>query len=303
MKRILIVYYTQTGQLKRIVDSVVEPMDSDEGYTIDYFKIEPKEDYPFPWSDDEFYDVMPESVNGITTPIHNLDSLKDEYDLVILSYQVWFLSPSIPFWSFLESNESKKLLAGKNVVTVLGVRNMWVNAHRRVNNYLNNIGAHHVGNIVLADPNPNLVSVLTVLQYMTKGIKKPYSLLPPFGGRDNKITSSSQYGSFIKYAIANDDYSDLQEKIVREKGVFIKFSLVVTELTASKIFGKWANFVLAKGNAKDVNRRSRLNAYKVYLLVLIFVVSPISSFIFTILGVLFYPISNSWIRSISLLKK
>jgi len=303
MKRVLIVYYTQTGQLKSITDSIFKSIKSDENYSIDYLKIEPINNYPFPWSDDEFYDVMPESVLGITIPLKKIELLRDDYDLVVLSYQVWYLSPSIPFWSLLQDSKIKELLRGKNVITILGVRNMWVNAHKRVCNYLDKVGAHHVGNIVLSDTSPNLVSVLTVLQYMTKGIKKPYKIFPPFGVRENVISSSTQYGKFIKESIENNNFSKLQKQIVENKGVFIKFSLTVTELVASSIFGKWANFVLVKGKPKDPNRKVRLSFYKVYLLVLIFVVSPISSFIFATIGILFYPISNAWIKKISLLKR
>lgn len=303
MKRILVVYYTQTGQLKSIVDSVLQSTKSDSNYSIDYLRIEPTNDYPFPWSDDEFYDVMPESVLGITTPLNSIDLIRDDYDLVVLSYQVWYLSPSIPFWSLLQDSGMKKMLFGKNVVTILGVRNMWVNAHKRVHNYLNMVGAQHVGNIVLADSSPNLVSVLTVLQYMTKGIKKPYKFFPAFGVSAHKISASSELGVYLKKSIDNNDFSNLQENIVRGKGVFIRFSLVVTELAASKIFGKWARFVLAKGNAKDPKRKTRLVFYKVYLLILIFLVSPITSLVFATLGFLLYPISNKWLKRISLLKR
>lgn len=302
MKNILLVYYTQTGQLKRLADSVLKHLAADEHYNIDYFKIEPKADFPFPWTDSEFYDVMPESVKGIPVPINSFNIKDKNYDLVVLAYQVWFLSPSIPFWSLLEDDNFKNFLNGKNVITILGIRNMWVNAHNRVHRKLKELNSNHIGNIVYADPNNNLVSALTVLKYLTTGKKKPFKILPPFGILDKDIDEAQKFGKLIKDAIENEELESLQGKIYQNKGVFIKFTLTISELAAGKIFNKWANFILAKGKAKDPARKTRLSIYKVYLLILIFAISPISSLIFFIISILFNPFTSKMLKRIALLE-
>jgi len=301
MKRILVVYYTQTGQLKSLIDSILKDIDDDSGYQLDYYEIKPVQAYPFPWTYDEFFDVMPESVLGIPTPIESFD-IKDDYDLVVLGYQPWFLSPSIPFWSLLEERGFQSFIKGKNVLTVVGIRNMWVNAHKLVHEKLKKLGTNYIGNIVLADPNTNLVSVLTVAKYMMTGRKKPYKALPAYGILDSDISEAKKYGILIKESISKDSFDELQPKIFKEGGVFSNFPLTVTELSAGRIFSVWARFVLKKGPSKDLKRRLRLRIYKVYLLSLLFIVSPFTSLLFFIFHLLFYPLTRKFLKKIALLK-
>lgn len=131
MKRVLVVYYTQSGQLKEIIDSVLSPLTE---VTIGFLPIDTAEPFPFPWTDEAFFGAFPESYLQIPQPLKPFELVHTDYDLVILGYQVWYLSPSIPFNSFLQSEAGKQLLQGKPVITVSGTRNMWVMAHQKVKN-------------------------------------------------------------------------------------------------------------------------------------------------------------------------
>ena len=97
MKRVLVVYYTQSGQLKEIIDSVLSPFTE---VTIDFLPIDTATPFPFPWTDDTFFDAFPESYLQIPQPLQPFNLPHTDYDLVILGYQVWYLSPSIPLRSF-----------------------------------------------------------------------------------------------------------------------------------------------------------------------------------------------------------
>ena len=61
MKNVLVVYYSQSGQLAEIVQNLVKPMQASEGVTVDFYKIEMIEDFPFPWTNDTFFGAFPES--------------------------------------------------------------------------------------------------------------------------------------------------------------------------------------------------------------------------------------------------
>lgn len=61
MKKTLVIYYSQTGQLKEISDNLLLPFKEEEGYEVDYYAIQPEKDYPFPWNGEEFYNAFPES--------------------------------------------------------------------------------------------------------------------------------------------------------------------------------------------------------------------------------------------------
>lgn len=303
MKHILVVYYSQSGQLTRITDSILKDLVKDSNYQIDYEEIKPVEPYVFPWKKAQFYDVMPESVKGIVCELKpsNIDYSKD-YDLVILAYQVWYLSPSIPFWSFLKTKENQSFLKDKKVLTVLGVRNMWVNAYRKVNKELIASGADQVGNVVLADKNNNLLGVILVVRFVLSGKFKPFKYLPRYGVTESDILNARSIGNFIKSSFIENNFSKLQKQIVENKSVFLRFPIRQVELTGSKIFVKWANFILKKGGAGDPKRRLRVLLFKNYLLVLIFTLSPFVILIYTLIGIFFYPFVQKSLRKTALMK-
>ena len=61
-KNILVTYYTQTGQLEEIVKNITKPFrENQEEFTVTYYQIKPKSDFPFPWPSDVFFDTFPES--------------------------------------------------------------------------------------------------------------------------------------------------------------------------------------------------------------------------------------------------
>ena len=80
---------------------------------------------------------MPESVMGIPCELEPLSvNGQEDFDLIIVAWQPWFLSPSIPIHAFFQHETAKKLLAGKPVVTIIGSRNMWVMAQERIKMYI-----------------------------------------------------------------------------------------------------------------------------------------------------------------------
>ena len=213
MKRILVVYYTQSGQLKEIIDSVLSPLTE---VTIDFLPIDTATPFPFPWTDDTFFDAFPESYLQIPQPLQPFNLPHTDYDLVILGYQVWYLSPSIPFNSFLQHPEAKKLLSGKPVITISGTRNMWVMAHQKVKKLLTDCGTHLVGNIALTDRHHNHISVITIVQWLFSGDKnKRYlGVFPKAGVADKDIQGASVYGTLIAQHLQKGNYNGLQQEIV-----------------------------------------------------------------------------------------
>jgi hypothetical protein len=151
MKKILVIYYTQTGQLKQILDSMIHPLFVDSGFSIDYLEIKPAVAFPFPWTRSEFLSVFPESVLEIPIRLKPLD-VDDHarHDLIILAFQPWYLSPSLPITSFLRSPEAEKILKGADVLTVIGSRNMWQRSYECVKERLETLGGRLRGNISLA---------------------------------------------------------------------------------------------------------------------------------------------------------
>ena len=272
--KILVVYYTQTGQLKRIIDTVLAPLQ--DKATIVYEEIKPLQPFAFPWNKQVFFDTMPETVLGRPRGIEPLKiNPEEDFDLVVLAYQPWFLSPSQPTAAFLQSDAGKRLLKGKPVVTLMGCRNMWLNAQEKVKGYLQQAGARLVGNIVLVDTSPNLVALLTVLRWQFKGQKEATKWLPAAGVQEQDIIASSRFAAPLAKALETRHWDALHPELVALKSVDLKPNLILLEQRGISAFGFWARFISAKGGPGAPERKGRLAMYRFLLITGIFVLSPI----------------------------
>jgi hypothetical protein len=289
MKKILIIYFTQTGQLKQIIDSVTEPLKSD--CRLFFEELKPVPAFPFPWTGMSFFQAFPESVREIPCKLEPFQNdLTADYDLVILAYTVWYLSPSIPISTFLQSEEAKRLLKGKPVITVSGVRNMWIMAQERVKAMIAEAGGRLVGNIVMADPAGNLTSVITIVRWMTSGKKDPFRWMgmnfPAAGVTEGETGRGGELGEIIKYYLLSNNYEELQIKLVQKGAVKVDPVLYNIEKRGKMMFGIWSKMILKKGAYNDPARVGRLKGFKYYLFTVIYLVSPFVSGLFRLIFLL-----------------
>jgi hypothetical protein len=286
MKKVLIIYYTQTGQLREIVDSITRPLQN--GCQLFFEELKPVSSYPFPWAGMSFFQAFPESVREIPCQLEPFQNdMNDDYDLIIFAYQVWYLSPSIPATSFLQSEAAKKLFKDKPVITVLGVRNMWIMAQDRVKAMINDAGGRLVGNIVMTDPAGNLTSVITIVRWMMKGEKQPFRWMgrnfPAAGVPVEEIRRGGDYGEIIKYYLLSGNSGNLQEKLVKAGAVKVDPVLYNIEKRGKMMFGIWAKMILKKGNYNDPAREGRLRGFKYYLFAVIYLISPFVAGLFKLI--------------------
>lgn len=269
-KKVLIIYYSQTGQLKDIVSQFSAPF-IEKGIKLDIESINLTEPYSFPWTSKRFFDVMPESVLGISKSVESFKSTESFYDLIIFAYQPWFLSPSIPANSLFKHPDFIKIINGKNVVTLIGSRNMWISAQEKVKLLLKEAGANLVGNIVLIDKHTNLASAVSILHWMLNGKKDKFlGVFPTPGISALDINQSKDFGEIVSSRVLNNDYLNLQNELVEKGAVDVKSNLMFIEPRASKLFAIWANIIIKKRN-----RSLWLTLFKYYLVFALFIVSPI----------------------------
>lgn len=282
MKKALVLYYSQTGQALDIIQSISRSMRS--GFQFTFEEIKPKTPFPFPWEGMSFYQAFPESVKEIPCELEqfNFDP-SEKYDLIILAFQVWYLSPSIPISSFLQSSEAIQLIKNKPVLTVQGVRNMWIMSQERIKKRINDMGGNLVGNIVLVDKNPNLVSVVTIVRWMLKGERHGAGfygkLFPRAGVTEKDIQSSGKFGKIILDAFNNNDLEGLQDKLIDQGAVKINPVLLSIEKRGFMMFKVWSKFILKKGGYGSKEREGRLKLFKYYLFAVIYLLSPIGSIV------------------------
>ena len=286
MKRILVIYYTQSGQLKEIADNFVAPFQK-QGIPVDFYEIQMETPYPFPWTNESFFGAFPESFLELPQPIKAMppDIETQEYDLVVLAYQVWYLSPSIPVTSFLKSEQARVLLEGKPVVTLSGTRNMWIKAQEKVRNMLVKKGARIVANIALTDRHYNHISVLTIVHWLFTGKKDKYLGIFPLPGVSQKdITNATQYGELVLNHSQKGEYQQsLQKEIVAQGGVQVKPFLLSAEKKANRLFGIWARAIY-----QSPRRKFLLKCFHTYLYFAIWILMPIVWLFYWLTYPLFY---------------
>lgn len=278
MKNVLVIYYSQSGQLLGIAKNITKKLELSNDVNLNFYEIKLKNDFPFPWNKKDFYNAFPESFLQIPSELENLDNplLNKKYDLIILAYQVWYLSPSIPINSFLKSNEANALLVNTPIITVIGCRNMWMMAQEKIKKELLKHKAKLVGNIALVDRHINHISVITIVHWMFTGVKKRYlGIFPKPGVSDKDIVDSVKFGEVILQAVNNNNFTDLQENLLLKGAVKIKPFLLTVDKRANVIFSKWANLIYKKEKTKDSNRQIWIKMFSFYLNFAIWFVAPI----------------------------
>src|SRR5580704_8847094 len=216
-KKVLAIYYSQTGQLGEIVDNFTSPLVK-QGFTVEKLLIQPKNPYPFPWTGKSFFAQIPDCVLGVPTELGPFSLKESSYDLIVLGYQAWFLSPSIPANSILNHPQMQQVLKGAPVITMTGARNMWISAMERVKGILKIKEARLVGNIALVDRHANFVSFVTILYWMFTGKKDRYlNIFPKPGVADQDITNTKAYGETVLEHLEQNNWDNLQTELVRQK--------------------------------------------------------------------------------------
>ena len=288
MAKVLVVTYSQSGQLDEIVSNVVSSLADRVELVVEQLK--PIPDFPFPWKGIDFYDAMPESVEMIPSALAPFKfNPDDHFDLIIMGYPVWFLSPPIPITTFLKSKEVAKVMKNTPVVTVIGSRNMWVNAQEDIKRMIADNGGKLVGNISLRDRHNNLASVITIIYWMGTGKKDRYlRIFPKPGVSDKDIEDAKRFGKPILDAITTKNFNQLQDKLIALNAVELDPNVVSTENKGKKIFKLWSAFILKKGASGNPSRFNRLLMFKYYLLFVIFIVSPFVSLVFYLTYPIFY---------------
>ncbi|OXA81536.1 hypothetical protein [Flavobacterium columnare] len=273
MKKILIVHFSQSGQLTQIIKNITAPLIGNQDVEVNYYDVAIEKEFPFPWDKASFFDAFPESFLQIPYPLKDSQNaiLHQKYDLVILAYQVWYLSPSIPINSFLKSDEAKKILKNTPVVTVIGARNMWGLAQEKVKKQLQDLGAILKGNIALVDRNNNYISVITIVQWMFSGKKEKYlGIFPEPGVSKKEIEDSNKFGTIL-LSFLKDNTINLQEELIKKGAVEIRPFLLEMDQKANKMFNIWANFIIKKKQSRPF----WLKLFNYYLFVAIWFISPL----------------------------
>jgi hypothetical protein len=286
VKKVLVIHYTQTGQLGSVLRTITAPLTESSEISVSVEILRPKVAFPFPWPFFRFFDTFPETVYGDTPELEALTvDPAERFDLVILGYQAWFLSPSLPMQAFLKSPEAARLLKDTPVVTVVACRDMWLKAQEIVKQSLASFGARHVGHIALTDEAGTVGSFLATPLWMLTGKPGPRlgGLIPKAGVAPEKVAASRRFGERMASVLTQG--APLDESLLRGlDAVWVNTALISTENAIRRGFRVWGGLLRALGPQGNWRRKIALLVYVCWLILAIVLLLPLGYLLRKILG-------------------
>lgn len=298
MKRVLITYYSQSGDVARAVESLTRCLKTPE-IQLTWECIKPKADYPYPWSLYKFFDVFPECINGEYPEIYPPQfNHNHKFDLVIIAYQVWFLAPSLPIQGFLKS-EYAKVLQDTKIITLVVSRNMWHSASETMKKMIAEVGGIHIDNVVVTHQGPPLATFITTPWSLLTGRKnRLLGAFPPAGVKDEDIDALSIFGERIANHLTKTDCSH-HSMLVGLGTVRVNQRYIIPELIGRVIYHPWAKIARFFGQQGSWSRLPIICLFAIHLLFAI----PIVLIVSNLIQFLFAPLIHKKIASyVELLK-
>jgi hypothetical protein len=275
MKRVLVVHFSQTGQLARLVRHLVSPLAGAVEVVEEVLR--PRTPYPFPWPLLRFFDAMPEAVLLDPPALEPLAVGADEqFDLIVLAYQVWFLSPSGPVTAFLKSEAGRRLLRGRPVVTVIGCRNMWLNAQETVKRLVQDAGGALRDNVVFTDRAPTLATLITTPRWLLTGRRDGFLGLPPAGIAEQDIAGADRFGRALLGALRDGREKGDAPMLGGLGAARVDPRLIFSERAGKRAFGAWSRIIRLGGAPGSWLRPPLVALFCLYLVAMILAIVPAS---------------------------
>ena len=286
MRRVLVLYFSQTGQLRDIVHWTVAALERGPEFDVDVVELKPSRPYPFPWPFFRFFNTFPECIYEDTEVIEppDLDAEKP-YDLIIMAYTVWFLQPALPILGFLKSQKAKRVFAGKPVITLIGCRNMWLMAQERMKELLQGLNARLIDNIVLTDTSHSAFTFFSTPMWMLFGKRGPFfnGWIPRAGISQADIDGCERFGLAIARQLPNRQPGDTGPMMNGLGAVHVREGLIESEKTIKRSFRLWGALLRSLGKPDALARQLVILLYFLFLFLVIITVVPILAVIKMIL--------------------
>ncbi|THB72997.1 MAG: dialkylresorcinol condensing enzyme [Gammaproteobacteria bacterium] len=275
-RKILVFYYSQSGQLKDVVDSVTAPLIDIGDIELFFEEISVQEEFKFPWGFFRFFDVFPECIALDAPPLNQPKSPTQKYDLIIFAYQVWFLSPSLPATALLQSDYATKVFKDTPVITLIGCRNMWLMAQEKVKKLLLDLGAIHIDNAVLVDRGGSIANFITVTRWLLTGKKNSlFGIFPKPGISPKDIKDAQRFGRAIIKGFEEEKDLKSQSMLQGYKAAEVDEKLIFSEKSGHRAFKVWSKLLRLIAPRKSILRYPFLLLFAVYLTIMIIIVVPI----------------------------
>jgi hypothetical protein len=274
VQHVLVIYYSQSGQLSRILRSMLAPLDGAEGIELIWWEVRAQPPYPFPWPLTQFFDAFPESVLMAPCGIESLPAEElPPVDLVVLAYTIWYLAPSIPISAFLRS-PAAVVLRGHPVVTVVNARDKWISGQEKMKEALGDLGARLVDNAVFTHAGTPFQNTIMTLRWMWTGKKEAFRDFPSAGVSEEEIRNAARFGAAIRRALEQGTHNSGTPMLRGLGAAHTDSSTVMQESIARPIFTAWARWSRAAGRWGRLPRLLMLLLFAGCLGLLLLIAAP-----------------------------
>jgi hypothetical protein len=269
MKKMLVIYYSQSGQLKSTIDSFLSGFMLK--YEIDMAELKPIPPFPFPWTWFSLFNTFPETVNQKPCELAQLEIKSTDYDLVVLAFQTWFLHPSIPMRSFIQSETCHHIVKDRNVILLMNCRNTWRNAMDIIRGKIQSYNGRIIASLVLKDTAGNLTGGITIMDWLLTGKKRRlFGIFPMPGVSPETIKCSKDVSSDLLQKI--DKISNkVSDKIIILPKSDNEDIMEGYEQNVIRIFRAWARYADHPIASK---RKKRVILFMTWLILAIMFIAP-----------------------------
>jgi hypothetical protein len=260
------------------------------GITVHVETLVPETPFPWPWPVVDFVDAFAECVQLDAPPLKPLSITADrQFDLVILTYQVWYLAPALPMTAFLKSPAGQRLIKDKPVVTVVACRNMWLSAQETMKRLINEAGGQLRDHLAFTDQGPALATFITTPRWVLTGKRNRFFGLPPAGVAAEEIRGASRFGRALADALDHDREKLPAPMLTGLKAATVEPRLAISERAALRAFRVWSKLIRLFGR-RGSGGAGRYCSFSPFILItMVITVVPLSLLIQWLLSPLLKP--------------
>jgi hypothetical protein len=275
MKRVLMIYYSQSGEVAQVVKRFAARLEA-AGAALTVEAIRPRADYPYPWkSVRRFFDAMPETITGQAPEIEPPQfDRRTGFDLVIIVYPVWFLSPAPPIQGFFRSDHAA-VLRDTEVITVSVSRAMWQQASLTMKRLLAAAGAVHCDNVVVTHQGSAILTLVSTPRALLFGKSDRLAgVFPRPGVSETDLARVDGLATVLAERL--DSGRPPGGSFLRgEAAVSVKTWLVIPELLGWYCFYGWAVLIRRLGKIHPALRAAGDYGFALFLVLMILLALPV----------------------------
>lgn len=253
--------------MREVAEALTAPLRT-QGWDVGWVEVTPRVAFPFPWPIRRFFGVFPRAVDPdalveLVDPPGGFSS--GAVDLVILTSQVWYLSPSLPIRSLL--NAHPETVRDRDVVALIACRNMWYSAAVELAALLRSAGARSVRMVAATDTRRSSTTLVTTLRWLLTGNREPFLWYGRAGVGPDEIERVADVGRCIA-----------ESRPLPGDAAPVVPALAAADLLAGRVFRRWGATIRSAHRLGPVANAAGLAAFVLALGIAIVVGLPVIAF-------------------------